>query len=186
VGWQTYTTVERTVGRLLSNRAQQQLGDILVNALELRSQGKLAAWQARLNAYPDVVQAKVVRNAVEHWSRPNRFQSMARLARRDERLSLTDLYVADLDILLSLLYAINRRWHPSGKWELTVARDLPFMPENWRVRFDAVLTSTCVESFQLLIELLLDALALVPPEYDVSVAVAALQEAKQSADKRSR
>jgi hypothetical protein len=51
------------------------------------------------------------------------------------------------------------------------------MPDRWRERIDDVLSAPPPESVYFCAELLLDALAFVPPEYDVSAAVAALREA---------
>lgn len=140
VGWQTYDALESALELLLSGDADRKalvFADILTSALPLRTIGKLAAWQARLSGYSDAVQASILAQAVARWSRPNAFASARRLAQREERIALTALLVEDLDMALRVLYAAHRRWEPSRKWTLTLARR--FIQDNLLGRIDSVL-----------------------------------------------
>lgn len=177
VGWQRYALVEEIIADWLGSPERQPFADILASAIPFRTKGRLTQWQEQLKKYSNEVQRHAVRLAVARWSKPDYFGDMLRLARRGERLTYMSSILQDLKLMMSLLYAVNRRWQPSGKWTLTVARDLPRMPERWRERIDDILTAPPEESVHLCVELMLDALALVPPEYDVSAAVAALREA---------
>lgn len=173
VGWQTLDVSERSIETILSGSMSQVMAYILVNAIPFRSAGYLPEWQAKLSAYSDHVQAAAIHRAVQRWSQPDH---VSRLARRDERLAVTEILLGDLGEMVSLLYAVNRRWQPSRKWTLAAAHDFTQAPERWRERMDDVLTAPPVQSVQLCVELILDALALVPEPYNVSAAARALQE----------
>jgi hypothetical protein len=174
-GWQTYEVMEEMIENLLSGKTPPSFADILVSAVPLRSQGGLSQWQERLRAYPDAAQAQVIRRFVSYWSAPGYFEGMFKLARRGERLVLMEFLVNNLNVMMWLLYAVNRRWHPGPKRALTFAHDLPHMPVRWRERIDEVLTASPEESIRLCAELLLDSLTLVPSQYDVTAAVEVLQ-----------
>jgi hypothetical protein len=176
VGWQTYAALEKIIEGLLDDQQPQFLADILVSAVPLRTQGRLSRWQERLSAYSDTVQQNRLQKAIVLWSKPNHLKDTYKLTRRGERLVVTEFLLKNLGVMMSLLYAVNRRWQPSSKWTLTVAHDLPLMPERWRERISAILTTPPEKSIRLCAELLLDALALVPLEYDVSMAVQAIKE----------
>lgn len=182
IGWQTFDAAEKLVTLLLAGGASQHLADIFVTAIPLRTKGRLALWQSQLNRISDDVQDQVIQAIAKLWAMPKRLAIPFRVMKSGERLAYTRLALYELNELMGLLYAINRRWYPSSKWTLTVARELSIMPERWRERIDEVLTASPEESIYLCVELMLDALALVPPEYDVSAAIAVLSEAKRSGD----
>jgi hypothetical protein len=150
------------------------LADIIASAIPLRSGGRLTQWQARLNGYSDVVQRAIVAAAVERWAQPGHCAALSRLARHGEQLALAERLLADVNLAVRVLYAVNRRWEPSKKWTLTVARvfapDLP-------ARIDAILGDPSLDRrVELCARLCLDALALAPETLDVSAAVEALHE----------
>ena len=65
------------------------------------------------------------------------------MARHGERIAVMQQLVADLDLALRLLYAVHRRWEPSRKWTLTVARE--FAPADLITRIDEVLSYPSLE-----------------------------------------
>jgi hypothetical protein len=177
VGWQTYEACENNIQKMLIGDMSGMLAYLLINACPLRTNGRLEQCQEELRGYSDKVQAMMVQSALGRWSTPDHFKPLLKLARRGERLAHTGNVLSELNAVMSLLYAINRQWEPSRKWTLSVAHELPRMPDRWRERIDDVLSAPPPESVYFCAELLLDALAFVPPEYDVSAAVAALREA---------
>jgi predicted nucleotidyltransferase len=163
VGWQTYTACDEALEFVLSGKADRKalvFADILTSALPLRIAGRLAAWQARLSGYSDAVLAAIIAEALARWSRPDAFASARRLAQREERIALTALLVDDLDMALRVLYAAHRRWEPSRKWTLTLARRFaPDVP----ARLDAILCDPSLERrVELCARFCLDALKLTP------------------------
>ncbi len=101
--------------------------EVLVSAISLRG-GHLAEWQAILNGYSDAVQRGIVDLAVKQWAKSAHWAELRRLARRGESVSLLALLLPDLELALRLLYAVHRRWEPSHKWTLSVART--FVPPD--------------------------------------------------------
>ena len=177
VGWQTFAAAERQLALILSGKVTDRktliFADILASAIPLRTGGKLAAWQKALATYPAALQNALITPAVERWSRPGAFASARRLARRGESLALTETLLSELEIAFRVVYATHRRWEPSRKWTLTVART--FAPDLI-ASVDAVLSDPSPERrVELCLRFCLAVLALVPPAYDVSAAVAALQ-----------
>lgn len=174
-GWQTFDALRDNVTFLRSgatiDRKVLFLADILVSARPLRTTGHLARVQAQLNDYSDTLQRAIIAAAVERWSPPAHLVGLRRLARHGETLALTERLLADVDMAARVLYAVHRRWEPSAKWTLTVAREFaPDLP----LRVDAMLGDPLPERrVELCGRLCLDALALAPQSIDFSAAVAA-------------
>jgi hypothetical protein len=130
------------------------------------------------------VQAQTIQQALALWSKSGHMEMALRVARRGERLAVTEIVLDDLKEMMALLYAVNRRWQPSRKWTFAAARDFALMPERWRERIDDALAAQPEEGVRLCAELLLDALALVPEHYDVSAAVMAFKAGSQETEVR--
>ncbi|MFQ3566731.1 MAG: DUF4037 domain-containing protein [Aggregatilineales bacterium] len=177
--WQTVAALEAALHRIAAiesfEREVLALAELIASAQPLRTVGWLARWQALLAVFPPALERAIIDDVAGRWARAERWAALARLARRGECLLLAERLVAELDALLRLLYAVNRRWEPSRKWTLTLAADLPRMPARWRDRIKAVLCASGLEAVELCRALLLDGLALVSPEIDTSVAQTALR-----------
>lgn len=143
--WQTYESMEALVTSLTGDTAPNvpykhlTVGELLTTARPLRTTGKLAAWQARLAGHSQALRDAVTEHALALWSDSARHEMTLRLMRRGERLSLTERLIEDLGALMRLLYAINRRYEPSAKWTLTLARRLPIQPQNVDARINVAL-----------------------------------------------
>lgn len=179
VGWQTLPTLATQLDMILSGSVTDQkalaFADVIVSAIPLHTRGQLAAWLARLAGYSDVLQAKLIGMALERWSRPSAFGSLWRLARRGEVLALTEALLPEVDLALRVLYVAHRRWEPSRKWTLTLART--FAPPEIIEQINGVFSDPSLDRrVESCVALCRDVLALVPAEYDVSAAVEALAE----------
>ncbi len=175
VGWQTFSSLHAQIDRIRSgavlDRKALTFGDVIASAIPLRGD-QLPTWQTVLATYSDDVQRGIVKLAVDQWSLPKHWATAGRLARHGERLALMGQLLADLDMALRLVYAVNRRWEPSAKWMLTVARE--FAPELVG-RIDTVLGDPSLERrVDLCAQFCRDVLALVPAHYDVAVALSTL------------
>jgi hypothetical protein len=183
VGWQTFDALQATLKLVRSGTVLDRkvlfLADIIVSALPLRTTGRLAEWQAILRAYSDPLQRSLIDAALQRWSKPGHFAGARRLAKRGERLALMELLLADLDAGLRLLYAAHRRWEPSRKWTLTLAREFAPADLDLLARIDDVLGNPSPEArIDACIRLCLHLLELVPDGFDTSTAVTALQGAR--------
>ena len=140
VGCQTVEALHAQIEHIRSGTTLERkvltFGDIIASAIPLRGD-QVREWQIILSGYSDAVQRGIVQLAVDQWSQPSRWATARRLARHDERLTLSRQLVDDLDLALRLLYAVNRRWEPSPKWTLRVARE--FAPADLIARIDDVL-----------------------------------------------
>ncbi len=179
IGCQTIDTMHAQIAHIRSgatlDRKALSFGDVIANAIPLRGD-QVREWQVILSGYSDAVQRGIVQLALDQWSQPQRWATARRLARHGERLTLSRQLVDDLDMALRLLYAINRRWEPSQKWTLTVARE--FAPADLIKRIDDVLSyPSLTRRVEFCAQLCHDLLALAPPEYDVSVALETLNSA---------
>jgi hypothetical protein len=180
IGWQTFAAAHDNLDRILSGAVIDRkflfLADIIASAIPLRTSGRLAEWQRALSGYSDAVQMALITSALERWTKPGYVAGVQRLARRGERLALAETLLADLNAALRVIYAAHRRWEPSNKWTLTVARE--FAPFDLDARIDAILGDPSLERrVALCAQFCLEVLALVPPQYNVSVTVAALRAA---------
>ena len=141
VGWQTLAALHAQIEHIRSGATLERkiaaFGDVIANAIPLRGD-QVKEEQIILSGYSDAVQRGIVQLAVDQWSQPKRWATARRLAQHGERLTLSRQLLDDLDLALRLLYAINRRWEPSAKWTLTVARE--FAPADLITRIDDVLS----------------------------------------------
>ena len=179
IGWQTFDALRERIDFIRSGATLERkaltFGDVIANAIPLRGD-QVREWQVILSGYSDAVQRGIVQLALDQWSQPQRWATTRRLARHGERLTLSRQLVDDLDLALRLLYAINRRWEPSPKWTLTVARE--FAPADLIKRIDDVLSyPSLTRRVEFCAALCRDVLALVPVEYDVSAALETLNSA---------
>jgi RimJ/RimL family protein N-acetyltransferase len=115
--------LEAVLGGETSAREQVIHAWNLYTARPLRSHGWLEAWQIHLDSYPDLVQKKLVLQAVEFWRHPHRVQMPWVLARREALLGLMEWLLADLKDAMRVLFAANRCWEPDWK-NLALASDL--------------------------------------------------------------
>jgi hypothetical protein len=84
----------------------------------------------------------------------------------------------DMQNLWSVLYAVNERWEPDYKWTTSEAMDLPLQPKHTAERINRVFVlDDPVRRVREAYELVLEVLALVPPEHDVSAARASIEAA---------
>ncbi len=162
--------VERLLSGGLTERAFTFLGDLLIHAVPLRPSDRLSGIVARLRDYPDAVQDAQITAGLRPFM-PGHGGMLRRLAARGETLTLNMRLNDDLEAALSLIYAAHRRWMPTRKWTLTVAR--AFAPGDWLLRCDAAL---CVVDplarIDAVLSLVGEALALLPA-HSVSDAVRA-------------
>jgi hypothetical protein len=146
IGWQTFAALDIQIAQILSgttlDRKVLTFADILVSAIPLRGD-QLAERQARLNDYSQAVQRGIINLAVGQWSKADHWAELRRLARRGEAVTLVGLLLPDLEMALRLLYAIHRRWEPSRKWTLSVAKT--FAPPALLAPIAAVISDPSLE-----------------------------------------
>jgi len=189
-GWQTIAALEQSVRAILAgaivDHPRLVLAEIIEHAVPLRTIGFLAAWQHELAQYPETVQQRVIAAAIENWCFPHFVGARWTAVRRNHRHWLAHLLVRDVDNVLRLIFALNRRWEPDWKWLEHHTAGLPIKPDRLIERIGQIFATRQPEqSVAVCQQLILDALALVPPTHDVRRARAAIQAAL-NADPRGR
>jgi hypothetical protein len=156
-------------------QASLQFGSTITSALPVRTSGQLAHWQEALRHYPDNVRARVIAANTQVWADPHVPGVRWALAARGARPALAQRLIWDMNNLLAVLFAVNRRWEPDHKWTDAAALDLPISPPDLSARLNEVFTLTDpVRSIDTMFTLILETLSLVPSEYDVSAARASI------------
>ncbi len=177
-GWQTIASQQTLLRDILAGDVLDHVlligADMVAQAVPLRTNGMLARWQEQLADYPDVLQRRLIESTANAWGPPPPFRWA--LARRGERFVLAQRLVWDLQVMLRILFALNRQWQPEWKWLRSTTRALNAKPPRLLERIDDVLSMSDLEhSLETCIELFLDILRLVPPQVEVSRALASLE-----------
>jgi hypothetical protein len=152
-GWQTFDALETTLQPLLTGEAAEperlRLAELLVSAVVLRPDERLTSLKDALTAFPEALRDRLI----EQWSAPltdeHRWAAAEKLARRGERLQVTQALTDSLKTAIRLCFVLNRRWEAGDKWMLTLAAHLPVMPPDWRTRLDAALSAPPVRAVPL-------------------------------------
>lgn len=119
-----------------------QMGWTIGQAIPLRTEGRLAKWQATLATYPEGLAKRVIADQTEVWSDPHVPGVRWALAARGERMGLALRFVWDMQNLLRVLFAVNRVWDHDLKWTNERSLDLPIKPAGLSARIDAMFTLT--------------------------------------------
>ena len=153
---------EESVASILAGE-RSAAADALVNGVALRTTGLLAAWQARLRIYPEVVAAARIEEAAAAWGgfHPTGFLT---LARPHERLALIEYLYNDAARILEIVYALNRVWQPTSKRLGDRVESLAVKPDRLAERIESALTETDpLQAMLLMTELQAETADLAPP-----------------------
>jgi Domain of unknown function (DUF4037) len=171
--WGSAAEVEREVSAILdgdvTDHGRLALAYVLTHCRILRSDGGLAPWQERLREYPAALQRRLIAAAAAGLEIPS-----PRLggALRGDRLAVESFLLADAQRVLRIIFALNRRWEPPRwKWLSHHAETLETAPTALADRVVAsLLEPNAVAAVRGMLELLRDALQLVPSEFEVDAA----------------
>ena len=159
--WWDRAYAESRVDALLSGEAPST-ADALVHGVSLRSAGLLAAWQARLRAYPPELASARIEEAALRWCgyAP---AGILTILRPGDSLALAEWLVDAATRVLVIVYAVNRVWQPTTKRLEDRLRDLDVQPGRLAARIGASLAEPDPRrALRLMTELQAEALALAP------------------------
>ncbi len=149
VGWAPIDRFERFVrdlaGGVFIGHERLQMGWTVEQAIPLRTDGRLADWQAALATYPDGLAERVIADQTSVWSDPHVPGVRWGLAARGERMGLALRFTWDMQNLLRVLFAVNRVWDHDLKWTDERSLDLPIKPDQLSARIDAMFRLTDLE-----------------------------------------
>ena len=177
-GWQSIERQRDLVRQLAAGEIldHQRLivADTLRTGVPLRTDGLLAEWQAALAEYPSALDERLIEESVERWSWPPFHWA---LAERGEWLAVSGRLVGDVNAVLRILCALNKRWEPDWKWLRRRTQDFEVVPDRLAERIDAIFSSSDPQrAVEQCLELILDTLRLLPPRPDATHAIAIVEE----------
>lgn len=180
IGWQPLAAVPQEVDALLRGEVTDHRALlkawVIEHAVPLRSRGAIGQWKHRLACYPDAVEAALIADACDAWRFRHILDSGWSLARRGERLAVTGHVCRDVQNVLRVLFALNRRWEPDWKWMEFVTRDLRHVPIGFHERVARALAEEGLSrKVAPTLELVADTLALVSERHDVSGVAASVR-----------
>lgn len=176
-GWQTIGAVDQEIDDLLRGRTTDhrmlEKAWVIETAVALRSAGAVNLWQQRLSRYPSALATELIMDASNEWRFPHILDSRWSLAERNQVFTCTQTIVKDLERVLRIVFAVNRRWEPDWKWLHFVTRDLAELPVGVQERVGRALTDhNLTARVWYTLELASDALTLAADICDVSKAAA--------------
>jgi hypothetical protein len=185
IGWQTLARQERNVAALAGGTVVEHdelaVAGAVVQAVALRSDGRLAAWQRTLATYPDGLAERIISAQVERWGWPHWVALRWAYPERVETLAHAGCLVADLRAALRVLFAVNRRWETGWKWVRPAVLGLQTAPEALLDRIDAVVAERRPEAqVRGYLGIVLDCLALAPDLPEVARARQLIRESLDS------
>lgn len=180
-GWRVITAHEHDVENIVAGNVTEHmslmLAWILQHAVSLRTQGALTRWQEMLTHYPEILPQKIIDQANGWWAQPQGFAIRWALLSRKEPMALAERLLADIRLLLRILFAINHQWEPDWKWLRAETERLQVKPERLIERISDIFSmqqnEQTIARYLLLIR---DTLKLVPALYDVTRALANVEE----------
>jgi hypothetical protein len=174
--WWPRDFAEARVDALLAGE-MSSTGDALAHGVALRTGGRLAAWQARLAAYPPELAAAQVERAALPWG-GFAAAGVLTLIRPGDRLALTEWLVDAAVRVQAIVFAVNRVWLPTTKRPAARLAPLAVKPDRMAERIEAALTDPDPRcALRAMTELQLEALRLAPGGPNADRARAWLAEA---------
>lgn len=154
------------------------MGWTVRQAIPLRTNGRLATWQAELAGYPDGLAERVVAVQTQVWSDPHVPGVRWALAARRERMGLALRFVWDMQNLLRVLFAVNHIWDHDLKWTDERSLDLRIKPAQLSSRIDAMFTLVDLQqAVEINQRLIVETLELAKNQgFDVNGALRSMQE----------
>ena len=138
--WWPRNYAEERIDALLTGE-MSSTADALAHGVSLRTNGRLAAWQERLRAYPPDLAAAQVEEAALPWGgfAP---AGLLTLVRPGDRLALTEWVLDGAMRVLTIVFALNRVWRPTTKRLSERVAPLPVKPDRLAERIEEALTDS--------------------------------------------
>lgn len=144
-GWQVISQHDQWLRQIVAGQILEHslliLAEMTNTAQPVRSQGWLAHWQQALAHYPELLQARLVKDALEPWRFPNLLAARWACAAREDSLALTERLVRDVHGILRILFALNRQWEPEWKWLKDITPSLSLQPKSLLERLEAIFSA---------------------------------------------
>jgi hypothetical protein len=154
-------------------------GDALVHGVPVRTSGLLATWQDRLRAYPPELATARIEEAALRWGGYTP-AGLLTFLRPGDRLAVAEWLVDAATRVLTIVFALNRRWQPTTKRLAARVAPLPVKPDRLAERIEEALTDPDPRrALRVMTELQLDTVLLAPSGPNVDRARMWLAEAAE-------
>jgi hypothetical protein len=176
-GWQTISSMKNNINSIIEGKVITHekliLASVLKDAIFIRNNGILSDLQGQLNLYPEELQKDIISNTIEPWTMGLPIAVRKMLSKREDKIPFLQRMIPDIQKILRILYAINRKWEPDWKWTKNIISNLEIKPENLEERIDSII---CIkdtkENLKNCFELIKDTLLLIPKELELGETVA--------------
>lgn len=180
-GWQLISRHDDLLRQIVAGEILDHslliLAEMTNTARSLRTQGWLTRWQQALAPYPDPLQTRLVKDALEPWRFPNLLAARWAAAVREDPLALTERIVRDVHGILRILFALNRQWEPEWKWLTDITATLSVKPVALQERLAALVSAErAVDRIVGCFQLMQETLDLVPTSIDTEQARRAVRQ----------
>jgi hypothetical protein len=165
--WWSRATADQAVDAIFTVEDAGATADALSHGVALRTAGLLAAWQERLDRYPDELANARIEDAALKWGgfAP---AGLLTIVRPGERLALLEWLLDDALRVVRILFALNRVWQPTAKRLAARVAELEHAPDRAAERIEEALTEPDPRRALLaMIDLQLETLALAPSSPNV-------------------
>lgn len=179
--WQKINEKEALVDEMLAGESTNRLKNTrvfnILNNIVLRTTGVIYALQQKLTVYPETLQRRIIQSASEFWRYPHRVEMLWGLAKRKEVFGLMTWIQADVSDALRILFAINQQWEIDWKHINQLDYFLTQRPSQLESRIAEIfIHQNLLQRVVVTQQLILDVLKLMPEKYDVSEAIANIQQ----------
>jgi hypothetical protein len=180
-GWQVLSQHDDWLRQIVAGQILQHslllLAEMTNTARSLRTQGWLARWQGALAHYPQLLQTRLIQDALEPWRFPNLLAARWAAAAREDPLALTERLVRDVQGVLRILFALNLQWEPEWKGLKDRTTLLPVKPESFLERLAAIFsTDPSIARIASCFHLMQETLDLIPGTIDADQARLAVRQ----------
>jgi hypothetical protein len=188
IAWETWDSLAESLELALTGEVTDHwaLTNVwqVADAAPLRDHPELARWRAALRSYPDALQHKLITSAISAWAEPHGYPlsvfTLWPLALRDARLALNTRLIREVERVLRVVFALNRRWEADWKWLAFECKRLDVQPEGLVERVNTIFSTVDAhESVRLCLQLMIDTLELLPPTFDTSTQLLRIDQVRE-------
>lgn len=176
IGWQKELTQEKLLEEILQGLVLDSgrliIAGLIAQAIILRSNGLISKWQQKLKFYPENLPENLINNLIKPWQTPHLVKARYALAKRQQRFALTQKLTQDINNLIRILFAINKKWETNTKWLNLSLEEMQVKPLKLLERINEILSCFSLnEKVCLTIGLIIETLKLLPPSPEIKQAI---------------
>lgn len=180
IGWQSEFLQQQLINKILEGLVLDAPrlinAGIVLNSISLRSNGLLSKWKEQLSIYPEVLSKALIKNLIKSWQSPQFIKVRWALARRGEIFALNQRLTQDINTLIRVLFATNKKWETNSKWLDLSFSQMPAKPSRLIEQINRVFLSSFLdEKVAITLTLIVETLKLIPPSPEIKKTIITLE-----------